>query len=139
MKIKILNNASEIYRSRAITNGFLNDNWYETLKKIDNKILEVETKHLFHDQYNTAPIPGVSDIGLRIMDSCVEKVIDDERPGKQLCRWCGKISEASNKECPHCNSSEYLKTFIFENGGYFLPKTVTRSYDMFGKKYKCFK
>ena len=49
------------------------------------------------------------------------------------CQWCGKHSVISDK-CPHCNKTEHLMPFIYENGGYFLPKTIKKDYDIFGKK-----
>ena len=58
-----------------------------------------------------APVPGVSEYGLRIMDESVEEVIGDVRPGKAKCGWCGEITEATNKVCPKCGKDEYMKVF----------------------------
>ena len=73
MKIKIMDNASGYYRSLQLCGGrgnrcnIFNEKWYEILKKIDGKTLEVETKYLFKDQFNTVPITDVSEQGSRIM------------------------------------------------------------------------
>jgi len=53
----------------------------------------VETKFLWDDQFNTAPIPGISEYGMRITDlerdeSIIEEIIDDVRPNRQKCPEC---------------------------------------------------
>ena len=113
MEIKIKGNAHEIYASRVNTGQhmFLNDKWYEKLKAIAGKTLVVETEYLFKDQFNTAPIEGVSESGLRIMAESVEEVIDDEREWMLKCNYCGQMSEVSyvtSERCPHCNQGDYL-------------------------------
>lgn len=84
--------------------------WRMMLKAIEGKEIEVETEYLFKNQFNTVPIPGVSEQGMRIMETDVEKVIDDERPGKARCNWCGKTVLAKDK-CSECGKSEYLEVF----------------------------
>src|SRR5678816_4882378 len=37
-------------------------------QSLDGQVLELETAHLFDNQWNTAPIAGVSDLGLRVFD-----------------------------------------------------------------------
>lgn len=114
MKIKIKNNAHEIYKKRTLRpykplDNF-NGEWYDKLKAITGKKIKIETEYLFKDQFNTVPIKGVSDIGMRIMAYCVEYVVNDTRINKVKCNWCGKIS-VSGKKCPYCNKNEYLEFF----------------------------
>ena len=55
------------------------------LKQIEGMIVEVETEQLFKDQFNTVPVPNVSENGLRIMQNLVKEVIDDIRPQMMRC------------------------------------------------------
>jgi hypothetical protein len=117
MKIKIKDNASKIYwnnmnttyRGAAVPPKSMM-NFGNMLEKINGMTIEVDTKYLFEDQFNTVPIPGVSELGMRIMEEYVEKVIDDERPGKARCNWCGNTSK-STMVCNKCYKSEYLEIF----------------------------
>lgn len=108
MKIKIKNDARKIYTSSFSGRPF-NREWAEKLEKIQGMVLEVETEYLFKDQYSTAPIEGVSELGMRIMQESVEEVIDDIRIIRQRCNWCGKNSNRKLDECPHCKRSDYLE------------------------------
>jgi hypothetical protein len=111
MQIVIKSNAADLYRSYVCLGKVMNnDGWYDTLKQIEGKTLDVETEYLFQDQYNTAPIPGVSPNVLRIFDFIVERVIDDIRGTKMRCNWCGKTNDKGNV-CPECGKSEYIETF----------------------------
>ncbi len=105
MKIKIKNGVSDLYvrKSRVI-----NWNWAEMLEKVEGMTIEVETEYLFKDQFNTVPIPDVSESGMRIMQFCVEKVIDDIRPQKMSCHWCGRTSD-KGLTCEHCGKKRYLE------------------------------
>lgn len=75
-------------------------NFYSQLLEVAGTEIEVETEYLFRNQFNTVPIPDISENGLRVMEEYIECVIDDEREGKARCNWCGKTS--SNLEtCSH--------------------------------------
>lgn len=109
MKIKIKKDAKAIYiggRGRLPVNL----EWAAILEKIAGTTIEVETDFLFKDQFSTVPIPGVSDKGLRIMNEVVEEVIDDVRPGKARCRWCGRTGPAQGV-CMACGKTDYLEVF----------------------------
>lgn len=112
MQIKIFDDASKRYVRRRMTrySPMINWDWQKKLQLIDGKILDVETEFLFQDQFNTAPIEGISELGLRIMAESVEYVMGDERHGKMRCQWCGKTNEQA-KVCPDCGKSEYIKWF----------------------------
>lgn len=110
MKIKLYDDAVRRYSSRFTGTMIPNTQWLDILSKVQGMTLEVETRYLFKDQYNTVPIPGVSEIGLRVMDESVEYVIDDERPGMAHCWWCGKTSNAGDT-CDHCGETGYLENF----------------------------
>lgn len=112
MKIKVRKDAARIY-ARQYQEAYVPPNfreWMDKLRAIQGKTLEVETEYLFKDQYNTAPVPGVSERGLRLAEEYVEEVIDDVRPGKARCNWCGKTTEAK-KPCRNCGKVEYLEEF----------------------------
>jgi len=108
MKIRIREDAELYYYEE--NRGKVNHKWAEIIAAIEGQILEVDTEYLFKDQFNTKPIPGISKNGLRIMEAYVTEVIDDERPGKARCNWCGKTS-TNTETCQHCGKSEYLEKF----------------------------
>jgi len=112
MKIKIYNNAHIRYRARInIKLGMtFNKKWYDLLEEIAGKEVEVETDHLFIDQFNTIPITDISEKGIRIMISFVEYIIDDERYNKMKCRYCGTTQSKGDK-CIKCKKNSYLFKF----------------------------
>lgn len=57
----------------------------DTARPIDGRTIELETEHLFDNQWNTAPIVGVTDKGLRVFDWA-----EDYRPAA--------LGEASRKD-----------------------------------------
>lgn len=99
------------------------------MPKIDGREIELETKYLFDNQWNTAPIDGYSNKGLRVFDWAQDYPINfgahikrghylaqtDEmreiRRNTHACGYCGKQEPAAkgNVFCPHCLDSEYLK------------------------------
>ena len=116
MKIKIRTNAVDLYiQENTDFDGFYfgKDKWERAMEKIAGKILEVDTKNLFKYEYNTLPIEGVTKKGIRIMDTYVEEVIDDIRPGKARCELCNEVSD-STESCTNCGRSEYLEPFVDE-------------------------
>lgn len=144
MKIIISEKARSIYASEVNLGktGFWNQKWATILTLVAGLTLEVETRHLFRNQFNTAPLDvntpglqsniekfmaeygdteynrnlidealrGICVSGLRIMESSVSEVIDDERPGKARCNWCGQTS-LDTGICSHCDNTEYLEVF----------------------------
>ena len=71
--------------------------------------LEVETEHLFSDQFNTAPIQNVSENGVRIMIEDVVEIKDDVRDGVVKCQWCYGYDKDNDGACDKCGKTEYLK------------------------------
>jgi len=111
MKIKIKKDASTIYVRRFKLQMVPNQKWVKMLEQIEGMTIEVETDCLFKDQFNTVPIPNVSESGMRIEQGLVEEVIDDIRPGKMKCNMCGHISDKASL-CERCDaSSKYLEEF----------------------------
>ncbi|HSV26201.1 MAG TPA: hypothetical protein VLJ17_24655 [Xanthobacteraceae bacterium] len=97
-------------------------------KDLDNREITLETQHLFDNQWNTAPIEGVSEQGLRVFDWALSVYPDnrkvkagywleqtaemrDIRRNTVKCGYCGKQEPAAKGYvfCPHCIDSEYLK------------------------------
>jgi len=103
MKIKIRKDAARIFGMTEHTNP----GWMQKLMKIQGTVLDVEIDCLFSDQFNTGPIEGVTEIGLRIMSNLVEEVIDDVRDGIIKCSWCG-TSQDVNHCCKKCNKTDHL-------------------------------
>ena len=111
MKIKIKKDAKHYYVALCnAQKAMCNHEWCKTLEKVQGLTLDVETDYLFDDQFNTAPVPGVSELGLRMMDYSVEEVIDDERIGKMKCQWCGTTSPVG-PACAKCGKTDSLKAF----------------------------
>lgn len=91
--------------------------------------VELETSSIFDNQWNTAPIEGVSDSGLRVFDWAQDYPINfrkgikrghyldltDEmtaiRRDTHKCGYCGHYEHVSAgvEFCPACIGSEYLK------------------------------
>ena len=114
MQIVIKKDAHKIYNRSFKPWQVPNMEWLNILSKVAGKTLEVETEYLFKNQYNTAPIPGVNENGLRIMSESVEKVINDIRPGLMRCNYCGKQAKISDV-CPHCKETKYLEFLAIED------------------------
>lgn len=137
MYIKIKENAGSQYSAKP---------WDKTMVSIRGQWVEVDTTHLFNDQYN------LKDYNVRVMDKDVEAVRDDARPGKVKCGYCGKMfsgmeeltahyleEEANAHKCENCRN--YVKCItnvdrsetehIDENGNQVV--TTTRVYT-WGKK-----
>lgn len=107
--------------------------YYEFGRELDGKEVMLDTKHLFADQWNTAPVEGVSDKGLRLHDWAKDYPSDwkpycpkhlargywleqtdsmrEVRRSTVKCQYCGAQEPAAkgNVFCPHCIDSEYLK------------------------------
>lgn len=92
------------------------DRWNH-LKPVSGRLLTVETDFLFGDQFNTAPVPGISESGFRVMIADVSEIIGDIRPDYMRCNWCGKCS-LKRDVCLNCGKSEYLEYF----GGRYFPR-----------------
>jgi hypothetical protein len=117
MKIKIRKNAVELYiQEHTDYRGdyFGKDNWERAMAKIAGKLLEVDTEMLFKYEFNTKPILGVSKKGIRVHETYVEEVIDDERIGKARCDLCNEVSN-SVEVCTSCGRSDYLEPFFDED------------------------
>lgn len=100
---------------------------------LDGVTLTLETAHLFNNQWNTAPIPDVSEKGLRVFDWAQDapaafpshqtyykrghwleqtEEMRDARHNTAGCGYCGKQEpvSAGYKYCPHCLDSAFLKS-----------------------------
>ena len=67
------------------------------LEALAGEIVEIDTQFLFRDQFNT-----VEPRGLRLMTTHVAEVINDARPGRGRCNWCGNIVSEPDMGCAHC-------------------------------------
>jgi hypothetical protein len=111
---------------------------YAPFAALDGIALELETRHLFDDQWNTAALPSAqkkewAENGVRVFDWSLDALFDangrkrtDIKRGHYLvqtpemralrentnaCGYCGKQEPAAKGYvfCPHCLDSEYLK------------------------------
>jgi hypothetical protein len=117
MKIKIREQARNLYVTYQMHTykQAVNWEWADKMEAIQGQVIEVETEHLFANGFNTPPIPGVSDNGLRVMANMVEEVIDDVRPGMMKCAWCFN-NEPVADVCSKCGKTEYREEFVFDVG-----------------------
>lgn len=99
----------------------------ECLRALDGREVELEIKHLFDNQWNTAPIKGLSDNGLRVFDwqdasfpdvrhvrqvQWLEQTEEMKvlREGRVACGYCGHQHDAPEGGfCDRCLDSPYLK------------------------------
>jgi len=96
--------------------------------KMDGLTIELDTKHFFSNQWNTAPIEGISTSGLRVFDWAQDALYGHRahivqghyldqtlemttlRYNTRACRYCGhrEPAETSPIFCNACLGSEYL-------------------------------
>jgi hypothetical protein len=141
MKIHIKSGAAQAYRNDRFVGDIpvqFSYVWITFLKTIEDTWLTVEPKHLFENQFNTAPlssdaqkqaierIDGVSESqyeqvldliqstnGHRIMSYCVDEIIDDQRVNAQRCQWCGySHTPVWDDVCHNCRRDDHLKPFF---------------------------
>jgi hypothetical protein len=142
MRIKIHPNAATNYVRRCYRNahpscGMLHRPEFERmLEQVGGQWVDVETDHLFSDQFNTAPIPGVSELGLRVMHADVVEIEGDIREGIAKCQWCYGYDRTGAGVCDQCGKAEYLgplvplKIYTKEAAEHAYRE---RGYDMHGK------
>lgn len=106
------------------------------IQAVAGQWLEVETKYLFNNQYNTKPTADQLKIdpkcsGLRIHDVDVEKIENDARIGKAKCNYCGKIIQADEKcysyqECEQYGANKFTKenTYFIKYPNGYLSRTI---------------
>jgi hypothetical protein len=100
MQIKIKKNAYVF--------GSNNTDYHKQLQEMEGKWINVETDHLFTNQYNTK--------NLRIYDSMVSAVKDDERINKGKCKYCGTMLNRGETCTKHTDCEKYgIEWFTPEN------------------------
>lgn len=119
MRIRLHANAAAAYVRRCYKRahpqcGMLHrPEWKDMLEKVEGQWLEVETDYLFDAQFNTAPIPGVSEHGMRLMAEDVAEIEDDVRPGRVFDQYTHKhyAPDELPAKCLTPERLEYLKVF----------------------------
>lgn len=115
MKILLHENAAANYVRRCYKGArpdcarLHNEEFSKMLEKVQGQWLEVETDHLFNDQFNTAPIEGVTALGLRVMHSDVVAIEGDIRHGIKKCYWCYGYDRTGAGVCDKCGKPECLE------------------------------
>ncbi len=117
MKLKIKDDAGSIYLRNCYKDlrygGSISPQaraFGDKITAIQGMTIEVKTRFLWDDQFNTAPIEGISESGLRILDfdgeeSIIEEVIGDVRPLRHkcaICNHCMRIEDATMNKCWWC-------------------------------------
>jgi hypothetical protein len=121
MQIKIVKNAGDMYINDNTDyegNYHGNPEWEEILFKISGKLVEVNEEELFKHEFNTLPIPDISEEGIRIPEEYVEEIIGDVREGKARCDFCNEVSN-SDEVCTNCGRSDYLEAFLDDDESYY--------------------
>jgi hypothetical protein len=129
MKVKLKRADVLIHEHHANVNlgkkGAASPGWLKILEAIGGLTLEVETEHLFGDQYNTKVpehLKGDLENGVRVMDDMIVEVIDDVRPDAGQCDYCGltvlnaKPDGLIGKECPKCRPKSEAAAARIESG-----------------------
>jgi len=84
------------------------------LGQLAGKTVDVETEHLFNDQFNTADF--------RVMLKDVVEIIDDIRLDLKKCGYCGFSHIKLNAQtCPKCNNNDHeygLHPYIMPDQAY---------------------
>lgn len=81
----------------------------DMLRAIADTWVEVDTQYLFSNQYNTVPIAGVSESGLRLHDRHIDEIEGDTRDNVGCCGFCGNQTTGTiTGICKACLDSEYL-------------------------------
>ena len=118
MEILINENASRNYVRRCYKGarpdavGLHSENVYNVLKSLEGKWIEVETEHLFSDQFNTVPVEGVTELGIRIHMADVVEIKDDVRKGLKKCVHCFGYDHNQDGICDRCDQSQYLAPLV---------------------------
>jgi len=114
MRVKVHLNASTNYYHRCYRHArpdcemLHRLEFAKMLEAVEGQWLEVETEYLFSDQFNTVPIPGVSENGLRLVVADIVDIQGDVRQGIDECGWCGHHQPSGNATCFACGEDEYL-------------------------------
>lgn len=91
-----------------LTKNYISTGNYINFKRLDlkqwiadnqGKWVEIDTKILFDNQYNTTD-------GIRIFDTWIDKIQDDARQGKGVCKYCG-----NNLDAPECTKNDKCKEY----------------------------
>ena len=97
-----------LIRKRHYSGCNLAAKWAEGMNKVAGTWVEVDTKFLFSNQFNTVDGVG-TDQGLRVMASDVEAIKDDMRPYRKICRWCHNHSPHVAKKCWKCGKEDHFE------------------------------
>jgi rRNA maturation endonuclease Nob1 len=80
----------------------------DKLRMVQGQWLDVDTEHLFSDQFNTVAVEGVSENGLRVMQSDVVAIVNDVRNNVVKCQWCYGYDTDNDGKCDRCGKDDYL-------------------------------
>lgn len=115
MQVRIKSNATANYAKGIWERGIPDKNFISLLAQLHGKLVEVETKHLFDDQFNIVDGP-------RIHSEDVCEIINDERINRAKCGYCGKHHEMQEMPetvgglktivCPNCQKAGHVRPFF---------------------------
>lgn len=86
---------------------------HEYLVANRGKWVDIDTSHLFNNQYNTLD-------GFRIFDKDIKEIKEDARLNKGQCNYCGTITDFNlpclkHAECVNYGSKDFNKCFFIKN------------------------
>ena len=85
MKIRIADNARDLYRRNEPEDVFYPIEIDGTLSRLEGRTVEVDVRYLRKDRFTILPIPGLCK-GVGIKMYAVTEVIDDIRPQAEALR-----------------------------------------------------
>lgn len=81
-----------------------NENRINVLNKYAGAWVEIETEHLFNDQYNIT----LDGVGIRIFDADITEIQNDARAGACKCGYCGKTFSTLDDYKKHIDENKRL-------------------------------
>ena len=113
---KNINGRFRSYSQITPKNGYSTSDWLKNIKKFDGKIVTLELKYLFENQWNTKE-------GIRMFDWFeaaypnknlregyyleITNEIKDIRNNFSRCGYCGHYQSSKVIECVHCKNYKY--------------------------------
>lgn len=120
MKVYVRERAGQLFIAGLVSNRTVPNAKAERfsviLDAIAGRWVEVDTKHLFANQYTTVAIPGVTALGARVMERDILAVAGDHRPWRVWCAFCWGHFPGSTVglPCPSCLANGHGERVLFE-------------------------
>lgn len=110
-------------RDNIVVTGGSSETYRQRVNEHKGQWVEVDTEHLFTNQYNTCASvlsSGEMHIGVRLFDTDIEAVRNDARIGKGKCKYCGTMVTTGQECNKHNECSSYGIEWFTEKNTFFL-------------------